>query len=215
MLKKEIETIIFDVDGTLTEEVSWLKITEGLGAPPEKHAQIFSDFKAGKLSYPEAKGQLISLWQSTGNANKPYMEKMFRSWGLKQDAEETVDYLKKAYRVCLMSGAVDLYVQIVAEKLGIEDWYANTQLIWDEQGNLIDFHYFADQAQKKLDHLSEYLAKHGLDKRKCAVVGDGDSDIALFRELPYGIAVNKEPYPELEELAFRTVSDLSNLKNIF
>lgn len=210
-----IDAIIFDVDGTLSDEVSWLKITEGLGASPEKHAQIFADFKAGKLSYSEAKRQLISLWQSMGNANKPYMEKMFHSWRLKEDAQDTIDHLKKTYRICLMSGAVDLYVQIVAEKLGIRDWYANTKLVWDEDGNLIDFQYFPDQAQKKLEHLEEYITKYGLDKQKCAVIGDGDSDIALFRELPYGIAVNKESYPELEELAFRTVSDLSDLKNIF
>lgn len=212
---KKIETIIFDVDGTLSDEISWLKLTDGLGASAETHVQIFAEFKSGKLSYPEAKRKLILLWQSTGNANKLYMEKMFRSWMLKEDAHETINYLKRSYRVCLMSGAVDLYVKIVAEKLGIVDWYANTELIWDDSGNLIDFHYFADQAQKKLEHLNEYVAKHGLDKRKCAIVGDGDSDIALFRELSYGIAVNKDPYPELETLADKTVSKLSQLKEIF
>ena len=114
-----------------------------------------------------------------------------------------------------MSGAVDLYVRVVAEKLGIVDWYANTELVWDIEGNLIDFHYFADQSQKKLEHLREYVTKYGLDINRCAVVGDGDSDIALFRELPYGIAVNKNPYPELEALATKTVSRLSQLKEIF
>jgi len=30
MLKKEIDTIILDVDGTLSEDISWLKLTQGL-----------------------------------------------------------------------------------------------------------------------------------------------------------------------------------------
>ena len=215
MRDKEVETIIFDVDGTLSDEISWLKLTDGLGASSETHAQIFAEFKSGKLSYPEAKHKLILLWQSTGNANKPYMEEMFRSWRLKEDAHETIDYLKRSYRVCLMSGAVDLYVKVVAEKLGIVDWYANTEIVWDEGENLVDFHYFADQSQKKLEHFNDYVAKYGLDISKCAVVGDGDSDIALFRKLPYGIAVNKDPYPELETLATKTVSRLSQLREIF
>lgn len=143
------------------------------------------------------------------------MEKMFRFWNLKEDAEDTVDYLKNAYRVCLISGAVDLYVQIVAGKLGVADWYANTELVWNENGKLIDFHYYADQAGKKLEQFEEFIKKYRLEKDKCAVVGDGDSDLVLFRELHHGIAVNKNPNPELESLALRTVRELKELKNIF
>jgi HAD superfamily phosphoserine phosphatase-like hydrolase len=215
MLSKEVKTIIFDVDGTLSEEVSWLKLTNGLGASADEHAQIFARMKAEQLTYPEAKELLIKLWQYTGNANKRYMENMFRSWDLKHDAVDTINYLKGSYRICLMSGAVDLYVAVVADKLGIEDWYANTELVWDDQGNLIDFHYHVDQAAKKLEHLHEYVKKNQLDIKKCAVVGDGDSDIAIFQVLPYGIAVNKEPFPELEALAYATINDLYELRNFF
>jgi HAD superfamily phosphoserine phosphatase-like hydrolase len=214
-MSKEVEAIILDVDGTLSEEISWLKITQGLGAPPTTHADIFAQFKQGKLSYPQAKEKLIRLWQNTGNANRDFMEKMFRSWDLKKDAPEIVDYLKRAYRLCLISGAVDLYVQIVAEKLGVADWYANTELIWNKKGELIDFNYDADQAGKKLRQFQEFSKHYGIPKEKCAVVGDGDTDIILFRELPCGIAVNKNPCPELEALAHQTVKELSELKQIF
>lgn len=215
MLQKEIDTIILDVDGTLSEEISWLKLTQGLGASPEEHSLIFDQFKKGSLSYPEAKRRLIKLWQDTGNANRDYMKKMFQSWSLKEDAEETVNYLRNAYRLCLISGAVDLYVQVVAEKLGIVDWYANTELVWGENGELIDFHYHADQAAKKLEQFEEFIKRHRLERDRCAVVGDGDSDIALFRKLRHGIAVNKNPNPELESLALRTVKELRELKEIF
>lgn len=214
-MREKIDAIILDVDGTLSEETSWLKLTQGLGASPEEHSLIFDQFKQGLLSYDEAKRRLIQLWQNTGNANRNYMEKMFRSWDLKKDAEETVNYLKKAYRLCLISGAVDLYVQIVAEKLGVVDWYANTELIWNEKGELVDFNYEADQAGKKLQQFGEFIEKNQITEDKCAVVGDGDSDIALFRKLRYGIAVNKNPCPELESLAFKTVKELAELKEIF
>lgn len=59
MLQKEIDTIVLDVDGTLSEEISWLKLTQGLGASSDEHSIIFEQFKKGSLSYPEAKKRLI------------------------------------------------------------------------------------------------------------------------------------------------------------
>jgi HAD superfamily phosphoserine phosphatase-like hydrolase len=215
MLRKEVDTIILDVDGTLSEEVSWLKITESLGASPNEHASLFDQFKKGRISYSEAKAKLIKLWQATGNANKDFMEKTCRTWSLRKDANEIVDYLKRTYKVCLISGAIDLYVKIVAEKLGVPDWFANTELIWDEQGNLTDFNYYPDQAQKKLEQFRKFISQKGLNEKKCAIVGDGDSDIVLFRELKYGVEVNETPHPELKGLTYKTVKTLSELKNIF
>jgi len=191
-----------------------VKITEGLGASVEVHEEIFARMNNGELTYPEAKEQLIALWQETSNANKTYMSEMFQGWRLKADAQEIIDYLKGNYRLCLMSGAVDLYVQIVAEKLGVIDWFANTELAWDEEGNLVDFHYYRKQADKKLEQFETYVAENNLDRDRCAIVGDGDSDIALFRIL-YGIAVNKESHPELEKLARKTIQNLTQLREIF
>jgi HAD superfamily phosphoserine phosphatase-like hydrolase len=215
MLEKEVNTIVLDVDGTLSDEVSWLKITESLGASKELHASLFEDFRRGFISYVEAKAKLVKLWQETGKANRDFMEREYRSWTLKSDAKEIVDYLKGKYQICLISGAIDLYVQIVAGKLGVTDWYANTELIWNDKGNLIDFNYYPDQAQKKLEQLKEYVAKNGLDIKMCAVVGNGDSDVVLFKQLKYGIEVNLVPSPALEKLIHKRVKKLTELKSIF
>ncbi|OGM15364.1 hypothetical protein A2V56_03195 [Candidatus Woesebacteria bacterium RBG_19FT_COMBO_42_9] len=215
MLKEKIDTVILDIDGTLTETISWYEITEGLGASRATHVDIFEErFRKGKLSYLDAKKELIGLWRSTRNANKKYMEKMFRSWKFKKDVVEIVEYLKKFYRLCLISGSVDLYVEAIAERLGIPHWYANTDLIWDKEGNLVDLNYYADQAAKKLEQFNEFISRNNIEKERCSVIGDGDSDIALFRELHYGIAVNKDPHPELESLAFKMIKELKEIKKI-
>ena len=41
MVKPNIKVVVFDIDGTLTDEISWLKMTESLGADPQKHQQIY------------------------------------------------------------------------------------------------------------------------------------------------------------------------------
>ncbi|OGK26087.1 hypothetical protein A2954_04025 [Candidatus Roizmanbacteria bacterium RIFCSPLOWO2_01_FULL_37_12] len=215
MLRGKISSIFLDVDGTLSDDISWLKITESLGASKEKHISLFEKLKRGQINYEDAKIKLINLWQKTGNANQKFMEKTYRSWNLRQDANEIIDYLKKNYLVCLISGATDLYVQTVAEKLGVPDWFANTELIFDSKGNLIDFIYFQNQAEKKHEQFKEYIKKYKISQSKCAVIGDGDSDIVLFKELKYGIEVNEFPHSELQKLAWKSVRKLIDLKEIF
>ena len=65
-----IKAVVFDIDNTLTNDVSWLKATELLGASVEKHVDIFDKFSKNKLSYKVSKQQLIQLWEDTGNNNK-------------------------------------------------------------------------------------------------------------------------------------------------
>lgn len=214
MIKPNIKVVVFDIDGTLTSEVSWLKLTESLGADTTLHKQIFDDFKNKKMSYLEAKSQLVSLWLSTKKSNKQTLTNIFNSWNLKSDAEKLVEYLKTKYTIILISGSVDLYVETVAKKLNIENWYANTTLVWNKNNEISDFHYEANQAQKKFEQLSEFLDESGLKKEDCLIIGNGDSDLVLFQELPYGITINKEPYPELEKLAWKKVTNLSEIKEL-
>lgn len=210
-----IKSIVFDIDGTLSSEVSWLKLTEGLNASVGAHSKIFEEFLENKLGYQIAKSKLIELWQKTGNANREFMYRLFHSWKLKEDALEIISYLKKRYRLVLISGSVDLYVQTVAEKLDITDWYANTTLVWDKEGNLIDFRYFRDQANKKLEQFNEFKTKHGFSYKNSAVVGDGDTDLELFKKIKFSVMVEKEkPHPELEKLAFTKIHNLKELKKI-
>lgn len=194
-----IKAVIFDVDGTLSDQISWLNVTSGLGADPLEHKRIFDDMRAGRLDYPKAKSLLIALWQETGNSNKSFMTQMFNSWEVKHDAANVISYLMNKYHVCLMSGAVDLYVQSIAQRLGVKDWYANTRLIWDENDNLVDFDYNVNQAKKKAEQFLGFCILNNYSPEDCIAVGDGDSDIELFKQIK-GIAVNKEPYPELEAL---------------
>jgi len=205
------------VDKTISGDVSWLRLTSDLGADPDVHGTIFNAFLANNIDYPTAKKQLLDLWTSTGNASKEFMRQVFYSWQLKSDAKEIVEYLRAGYALCLMSGSMDLYVQTVADKLTIADWYANTELIWDNQDNLIDLNYFRNQSARKLVHLKDYFTKYPqFNASNTLIVGDGDSDLELFRTLKYGIVVTKDRqhYPELESLAYASITELSELANL-
>jgi HAD superfamily phosphoserine phosphatase-like hydrolase len=214
--KNQIKAIIFDIDGTLSSEVSWLKISKELGASVKRHSKIFEKYAKRKITYKKAKTDLIKLWQETGSANKVYMTNMFDSWKLKEDAHDVISHLKKNYRIVLISGSVDLYVNCVADKLGIDDWYANTKTDWDKKGNLINFHYFRNQALKKLVQFRHLKKKYSLKNGNCAVVGDGDNELLLFKRVKKSVLVLKEkPHPELDSYIYKKIKKLTELKKIF
>jgi phosphoserine phosphatase len=49
----DIKAVIFDIDGTLTEHVSWVCLTEGLGASVDAHDIIYQAYLSEAITYEE------------------------------------------------------------------------------------------------------------------------------------------------------------------
>lgn len=207
----EIKAVIFDIDGTLTPEISWLALTRDLSASTEEHIAIYNAYKNGETDYAQSKQLLLDLWQATGNANKSYFEALFNSLPLVDDASAVVSELQKKYNVCLITGSMDLYAATIAAKLGITDWFANTVLQWDANGDLIDMSYELNQGQKKLEQFLGYCSTRSIQPNECVVVGDSDNDIELFKVSGRGIAVGTAVPEELSAVAWKSVGGLGEL----
>jgi HAD superfamily phosphoserine phosphatase-like hydrolase len=211
-----IKAIIFDVDQTITQEVSWYFITRSFGASEKSHSEIFTRFQEGGISYIEAKKQLIQLWSQTGNANKSFMRNAFLNLELKPDAKRVISQLAESYKVYLISGSMDLFIETVAEKLNISDWYANTKLYFAENGQLIDFDYTLDQANKKWEQFSKLLIKTTLSVEEYAVIGNGEGDKLLFENLGFAVLVDsQEKTEQLVDMVDMEVKNLTELLDIF
>lgn len=214
-MNKNISTVIFDVDHTITDEVSWYFITRSLGADESAHESIFLDFKEGRIGYLAAKAKLIELWLNTGNANKVTMKKLFSNVDMKHDAQIVIKKLSQRYRLCLISGSMDLFVECLAEKLNIIDWYANTKLKFDHEGKITDFDYSLEQSNKKLEHFKIFQNKYHLKTSECAIVGNGEGDLGLFRKLGLAILIESdEETKELLDLSDYKIRDLQEILDI-
>lgn len=212
MLKPK--AVIFDIDNTLTDDVSWLKVTELLGASVEAHIDIFDKFTKNELSYEVSKRQLIQLRQDTGNNTKSFWEGILADWPLNPEAKPLVDYVvAQGYKIALVTGSLDIFAASVARQLSVPSWYANTEMTWDDEGNLVDFHYVRDQAAQKLVHLTEFTKQHDIALHDCIVIGDGDNDIEIFKATGRGIAIGKDN-PVLMNVAWKNVENLHEIKNI-
>lgn len=206
------EAVVFDIDGTLSPEVSWLALTRDLGAPVEQHIQIYQDYKNGKIDYPTSKSQLIDLWRSTGNANRAFFVQLFDALPLDPVAEKIAQAAKEGRIVCLITGSMDLYAEAVAKKLGIDEWYANTTLHWDTDGNLVDMDYELNQAARKLEQFGEFCQANSLEMQNCLVVGDGKNDELLFEASNRGVLLGGDPKTQTH--AWKRIAQLADFDQI-
>ncbi|HUC88291.1 MAG TPA: HAD-IB family phosphatase [Candidatus Binatia bacterium] len=213
---RTIKAVIFDIDGTLTPQNSWTAFTKDIGGSVEEHLAIYSDHVNGKIGLDKSKELLLKMWQDTGKADKKHIEGIFETWQVRDDAQELIDWLKdNGYIVCLITGSVGVYAKYMARKLGVEYYYSNAELYFDDNGELADFHYTANQAEVKLEQFGEFSKLMKLRASDFAAVGDGDNDIGLFRLTNNGILVDHNKVSdELRNSAWKTVSNLIEVKDL-
>lgn len=214
--KSKIKAIILDLDQTITtDEASWLQFTRILGADPLAHTEIFENFKDSKLTYPEAKAQLLNLWQATGKSNRQDIKMAFNQIRLRDGSVEAIKYLRGKYQLCIISGAIDLFVQTIAEKLAINTWYASTRLQFDTGDNLVDFDYRLSRGEDKLHFLEEYCKKQGIEPIQCAAIGDGESDMPIFSKVGQPILfLAKETTPQQRSVIPTQIKDWSEIYDL-
>jgi HAD superfamily phosphoserine phosphatase-like hydrolase len=212
----QAKALILDIDGTISPEVSWLALTRDMGGSVATHSDIFERYRRGLMPYNDAKRQLVALWHETGCATRPQMSAMFEAWPLRPEASVLV---RAAYGlemgVCLITGSLDLYAQIVARRLDIIEYYANTELVFNKGGELTDFHYDLMQGPKKLRQLHDYCVRHGVSEQECVVVGDGESELEMFQSTKRGILLrNPEQSQALREAAWKIIDSLGEVESL-
>jgi HAD superfamily phosphoserine phosphatase-like hydrolase len=215
-MKKDtsVRAVIFDIDGTLTEKTSWEVLTKGFGASFTRHRTLLEKLRTGKLSTDRARKLLLRLWFATGRITRERLYGLLETIPLHPEVPEAITYLKsRGYILCLITGSLDAYAELVARKLDIPYWYANATLHWDSKGNLKNFDYTLDQAATKLKHLALFCDQRGISPHECVAVGDSRNDLLLFKETKRGVAVRTpDEDKELEAVAWRVIGDLSELK---
>lgn len=211
---KTFKAIVFDIDGTLTNDASsWTSLTEKLGASKKRHNEIHEDFVNGKITHLVGKKELVNMWHATGNANREFILNLFNTWELKEGVVELVEKLQnQGYTIALISGSMDLFVSLVAHRLNIDNYYANAQLIWDKNETIINFLYEGDQGNKKKEQLLEFCKKYKIEPSECVVIGDSENDIELFKLTDNGIAI-LPAHKKLKDVAWKEVSDLKQLES--
>lgn len=207
------KAIVFDIDGTLTEEHSWTALTRDLGASVEDHLKIYDDMRAGLIDLAAAEVQLCDVWRATGRATKANIMNFFESWPLRNDALDVVAKLKDSgYKICLITGFTDLYAEYIAAQLDVTDYYANTHMSFNDDGQLVSFSYKPNQAEVKLEQLQEFCNRQNIQVTDCVAVGNGENDVELFIATHNGILIDPNNAPQyVRDAARATIDSLSDI----
>lgn len=197
------------MDGT-----SWLILSEGLGWSSKEALDIFNQARKGEISFIDAERIFTTTYQKSGKANKPSIEEIFNNVEIKEGAKDLISYLKeKGFRIYLVSGAIDIYVESVAEKLGVDGFYANSTLEFDNKGVLQKINYRDNQGEVKVEQLKVLVRKLGTNTDQVVFVGDSENDIEVFKVTKHGIAIHSSS-EKLKRVSWRVVDSLVEIKNI-
>jgi len=213
MKKKKL--ICFDVDGTLVEDKSsWAFLTADLGCPVEKVTEIYEKTENGSMAFEEGVRILEKMCFESGKAFKNNIRNIFDRICLKDDAKETIDYLKQSdYLVYLISGSIDLYLEIISSKIGADGFFGHASFDFDNNGALSKINYGREQGPTKARQVNELAGKFKIPEKQIIFVGDSENDLEAFKLTERGIAIY--PYDEkLGNVAWKTVRSLSEIKDI-
>lgn len=211
---KKPKVIIFDVDKTITEETTWYDLGDAIGIDTSEHARLYTAYMAGTMSYDDSRDGLMKLFLENGRKiSRKQLENIFYDIRLRPEAIAVIGELQNlGYELCLISSSINMFVEIVSKRLSIADWYANSVFLFDDEDNWINFEYNKEEATLKVRQLDEYLHKKGLSREDCIAVGDGSSDIEIFRAIP-GISVHCDN-DHLNQLAWKRIKYLPRIPQL-
>jgi HAD superfamily phosphoserine phosphatase-like hydrolase len=207
------KTIFFDLDGTLTPHSTWYELNLLLGITPDEDKMLFEKYLAGGVDYRGWMSALMELYRRGPKLHRDKIVEFAQTLPLRPDAQTVVHAAKeKGYTVLLVSGAVDIVTQTVAQRLGIDTWFAKTAVVYDPDGYVVDLKTSIEgERDGKLHFLESYCNEKGIDPREVYCVGDGGNDLELFKHAKGILLGNNE---ELKPFAWKEVENLEEIDSI-
>jgi len=206
------KVIFFDLDGTLTPESSWYLLNMRLGISPAEDKELFDKYLKESIQYNDWTKELFRIHKSRGSITRDELVSFIETIELRPDALSTISQLQqKGFTIVLVSGSVDLVVDIMANRLGIKEWLACSRLVFDEQEILSEIISTGDEADSKYGLAMKYLSEHALTTDDAIAVGDGGNEWELFKAMK-GILLGSNE--KLKPLAWKQVDTLSEIVNL-
>lgn len=209
----EIKLICFDLDETLIEKSSWKELSLSLGISTEEDEQLYQEYMARKITYERWNDLVLEKYLEHPDANRESITDILSRYTFREGAREAVNYLReKDYELVLISGSIDIVVNLVAKDLGISYAKANNTFVFDEHDKLQSIHAHGDDVREKANHLESFCEMLDIKITECACIGDGANDIEMFRRTGHGVTFKGSP---IEKDAWKVIDSLSDIAEHF
>ena len=176
--------IALDFDGVLVRQVSaWGTLHEAFGTAKAARRN-FADFASERFDYREYMRRDISLW---GRRSREEVKQVLLRYDLDPEAGSAIaEWRREGRHVAIISAGIDILVEEVARRLGIEHHLANG-LESDADGNLTGNGTLRVDLRRKDIVLRRVAENLGCPLGSVVAVGDSPFDLPFLRASGLGI----------------------------
>jgi phosphoserine phosphatase len=189
--------VIFDLDGTLTQERSiWEYIHKQLGKWYGVAEEYQKQFLAGKISYECFCELDAEVWKGM---RVEELLKIVKRVPFHQGAGELIDHLKnKGLKLAVVSSGLSILSNWVHQKYGFDYSVSNALLHNDGVLNgKVKIQVYYDQ---KAEWVKRILNNFEINPEEVIAIGDSAGDIDMFQMVGFSIAINSS-CKDLEKVA--------------
>ena len=206
---QQFELVIFDLDGTLTQERSiWEYIHKQLGKWYGFAEAYQNQFLAGKISYEEFCELDAQVWK--GMRVKELLE-IVKTVPFHAGVDELINHLKqRRLKLSMVSSGLSLLSNWVHKKYGFD--YSVSNDLLHENGVLTGKVKIQVYYDKKAEWVEKILKEFALKPEEAIAIGDSKGDIDMFQMVGFSIAFNSS-CRDLDQIASVCISG-ENLADI-
>jgi len=194
---RRFKLVIFDLDGTLTQERSiWEFIHKRLGKWYGFAEDYQNQFLAGKISYEAFCEYDAQVWKGM---RVEELLKIVETVPFHPGVDELIHYLKeKGLKLSMVSSGLSLLSNWVHKKYGF-DYSVSNDLLF-ENGVLTGKVKIQVYYDKKAEWVEKILKQFGVRPGEAIAIGDSKGDIDMFEMVGFSIAFNSS-CSDLDQIA--------------
>ncbi len=194
---RRFKLVIFDLDGTLTQERSiWEYIHKQLGKWYGFAEEYQNLFLAGKISYEEFCERDAQVWKGV---RVEELLKIVKAVPFHPGVNELINFLKqKGLNLSMVSSGLSLLTNWVHQRYGFD--YSVSNNLLHENGVLTGKVKIQVYFDKKAEWVRKILNQFEVKPEEVIAVGDSRGDIDMFQMVGFSIAFNSS-CKDLDQIA--------------
>ena len=184
---RRFKLVIFDLDGTLTQERSiWQYIHERLGKWHGFAEKYQEQFLAGEMTYEEFCERDAQAWR--GMKVKEVWE-IVKRVPYHPGVDQLIEYMKgKGLKLTMISSGLSILSDWVHQQYGFD--YSVSNDLLHQNGTLTGKVRIRVYYDKKAEWVERILERFGVKPEEVIAIGDSIGDIEMFRMVGLAIAFN-------------------------